>query len=153
MASKWAKRITSIEKRMWTSAELLAEEYRTEVLLPYCKKHNLRFVSAMGDFFFADSQGSHICDADDAKQHGLKMKQIFADLNHEVSRITCLGHLVEEIREKDLESKPTELCPKCKSNPATEPHSCPYQADVNNDPDPECCTCCSACEHECAMDI
>lgn len=32
------------------------------------------------------------------------------------------------------------------------PHSCPYQADVNNDPS-IVCTCCDACQQNCADDI
>lgn len=32
-------------------------------------------------------------------------------------------------------------------------HSCPYQADIFNDDDPEYCSCCPYCEEQCAMDI
>lgn len=35
----------------------------------------------------------------------------------------------------------------------TPTHSCPYQEDVNNDPDPEYCCCCEECTRECAADI
>lgn len=39
------------------------------------------------------------------------------------------------------------------ANPATdEEHSCPYDEDVNDDPEPKC-TCCSDCAAECAADI
>ena len=31
-------------------------------------------------------------------------------------------------------------------------HTCPYQEDVNNDSE-FTCNCCTACTHECAMDI
>lgn len=34
-----------------------------------------------------------------------------------------------------------------------EPHSCPYQSDVNDNGDPAHCTCCSECAAECAADI
>lgn len=44
-------------------------------------------------------------------------------------------------------------CCRCGVNPATEsPHTCPYQADVNNNDEPHC-DCCSDCQHECRMDI
>ncbi len=33
-----------------------------------------------------------------------------------------------------------------------EEHSCPYQADVNNDPE-AMCSCCPHCTQECANDI
>lgn len=43
---------------------------------------------------------------------------------------------------------------RCKKNEATEKyHPCPYQSDVNNDPDPEYCNCCDECEFQCAQDI
>ena len=40
---------------------------------------------------------------------------------------------------------------KCQ-NPATAPHTCPYQDEINGD-DETLCTCCESCEHSCAMDI
>lgn len=44
-------------------------------------------------------------------------------------------------------------CQSCgKNNGTDELHSCPYNADINNDDSP-CCNCCSDCCHECAMDI
>ncbi len=43
-------------------------------------------------------------------------------------------------------------CERCEKNAATSPHSCPYQADVNEDSE-TLCTCCEDCEYECAMDI
>ena len=33
-----------------------------------------------------------------------------------------------------------------------EPHSCPYQEEINNDAS-ETCYCCPECEQECAWDI
>lgn len=41
----------------------------------------------------------------------------------------------------------------CINPPSAKRHSCPYQADVNNDDDPKHCRCCENCTHECAMDI
>lgn len=45
-----------------------------------------------------------------------------------------------------------EYC--CDNHPhiETEPHQCPYQTDVGDDPD-FLCTCCDDCFHQCAMDI
>lgn len=64
---------------------------------------------------------------------------------------------IERLRTKDNRTSAEveikiEKCPNCSVNDATEPHSCPYRADINNDPD-SLCTCCADCEHECAMDI
>jgi hypothetical protein len=44
-----------------------------------------------------------------------------------------------------------EMC-KCGVNQATEPHTCPYAEDINEDYETKC-TCCESCEQECAMDI
>ena len=35
---------------------------------------------------------------------------------------------------------------------AQEPHTCPYQSEINDDKT-TLCTCCDDCAHECAMDI
>jgi hypothetical protein len=45
------------------------------------------------------------------------------------------------------------LCPKCNKNPQTKPHACPFASEIDEDNNPEYCTCCEECEHECAMDI
>ena len=45
----------------------------------------------------------------------------------------------------------TEKC-RCGKNEATEPHTCPYAEDINDDYE-SLCSCCDACVHECAMDI
>lgn len=49
----------------------------------------------------------------------------------------------------------TEMCSGgfCKGkNAATEPHTCPFAEEINDDYD-SLCTCCDECAHECAMDI
>jgi hypothetical protein len=40
----------------------------------------------------------------------------------------------------------------CTCDRGYELHSCPYQADINNDDTP-CCNCCPYCEDQCAWDI
>jgi hypothetical protein len=44
-----------------------------------------------------------------------------------------------------------EMC-KCGRNPASEPHTCPYAADVHDDEE-TLCNCCDECTQECADDI
>lgn len=45
------------------------------------------------------------------------------------------------------------LCPSCKRNhKSTYKHTCPYAEEMSDDHFTKC-TCCSDCEHECAMDI
>ena len=55
--------------------------------------------------------------------------------------------------EQPKETKPDEYkCGKCER--ASEGwHRCPYQADINDNCDPEYCHCCPDCQYECAMDI
>ena len=45
-----------------------------------------------------------------------------------------------------------DMC-RCGNNPATELHSCPFAEEINGNDDPEFCTCCDDCRHECCMDI
>ncbi len=40
----------------------------------------------------------------------------------------------------------------CRNEASEEPHGCPYQENVNNNPDFEC-KCCEECMHQCCMDI
>ena len=44
------------------------------------------------------------------------------------------------------------LCERCKKNPATVPHPCPYADEIGSDNE-TLCTCCEECQHRCAMDI
>ena len=45
-----------------------------------------------------------------------------------------------------------DMC-RCGKNPAKELHSCPFAEEINGNDDPEFCTCCDDCRHECCMDI
>lgn len=45
-----------------------------------------------------------------------------------------------------------EKCERCSKNEKTEPHTCPYKEEINDDYE-SLCTCCKDCEHECLMDI
>lgn len=47
----------------------------------------------------------------------------------------------------------SKLCPKCKKNLATGLHGCPYAEEVNNNTNPEYCTCCKECEQVCADEV
>jgi hypothetical protein len=45
-----------------------------------------------------------------------------------------------------------ERCEEEGHAPTAAPHTCPYQYDVNDDPEFRC-VCCAECETECADDI
>lgn len=50
----------------------------------------------------------------------------------------------------DKKLKVVKLC-KCGKNPATEPHTCPYDEEIFDSK--KLCTCCEECQHECLMEI
>ena len=41
----------------------------------------------------------------------------------------------------------------CGNNLAEKPHSCPYSAQINDDNNPEYCTCCQDCHQKCRDNI
>ena len=45
-----------------------------------------------------------------------------------------------------------EKCESCGKNDATEPHTCPYAEEINNNSE-TLCNCCQDCVNQCAMDI
>lgn len=71
------------------------------------------------------------------------------ECDDEVAEIdAALAAAAREIGAEDAK----QCCQSCKKNQATALHSCPYQADVNND-DATRCNCCQDCEYECLMSI
>ena len=40
----------------------------------------------------------------------------------------------------------------CGPDKQVEPHACPYDCEINDDPR-VCCTCCEDCEQRCADDV
>jgi hypothetical protein len=43
-------------------------------------------------------------------------------------------------------------CSRCKTNDASDDHTCPYAEEINDDHE-SLCDCCADCENECCMDI
>lgn len=65
-----------------------------------------------------------------------------------------LGHLIAAIDPARAEPLPG-MCPgpHCRhANAAAEPHTCPFQVEINEDTE-TLCKCCDLCEGECADDI
>ena len=50
-----------------------------------------------------------------------------------------------------VRAKKVRLCESCNSNPASEPHPCPFSEEINGDETK--CTCCDSCTDQCAQDI
>lgn len=51
----------------------------------------------------------------------------------------------------DTKEETPGLC-RCGKNEATDPHTCPYKSEINDD-DETLCTCCADCTTECAYEI
>ncbi len=83
----------------------LAEEFRSEVLIPLCKKHQLRFTSGMGMYFFTTKKVTYIERDEDFENHPhLKdeLKPIFDLLDEEISHGQHFGYCVSDISSKDI---------------------------------------------------
>lgn len=109
----WVSSLKKIEARMWADAQNVADAYRVQVLIPFCRKHELTFVSGMGSYCFHqihipeddyNTYPGQVGDVQDAERKGLKMRQIFAVLDYEITRAQYVGYLVADITEEDLHS-------------------------------------------------
>jgi DNA-binding transcriptional ArsR family regulator len=102
--SKFYDELQSIQDRFNQEIEELADEVRTEVILPICKRYKMTFFSGNGRFFFIDKKGGYIELAEDARGesrravgHALKL------LNEEVARGQYLGYFVGDVEESKEE--------------------------------------------------
>ncbi len=102
--------LDNTEKEFDKSIQAAAENFRTNVMIPLCKKYNLSFTSGMGTFFFSDKNGNTFGDVVDLKKSKAKRAQelvpVLELLNHEVSHNQCFGYFVADIN-LDAEPKPT----------------------------------------------
>jgi hypothetical protein len=101
--SIYTKKAKSIEDAFVRSVEGLAADFRREVLVPLCKKHELRFLSGNGDYFFILKSGETIADPldDDFKRLPKSLQrpllQAFEVLNYEVGRDNRIGFYVMNV--------------------------------------------------------
>jgi len=85
----------------------LAKEYRTDVLLPLCRKHKLTYLAGNGTYFFfvkGDSEKS-ISNIDDAKVfgYGKILGEVFEDLDAEgLDGNDRFGYYIVDITRKDI---------------------------------------------------
>jgi hypothetical protein len=83
----------------------LAEEIRTEVIVPACKKWRMDFISGNGTFFFSKgdktySGGYGLTDSSFGPKFEKEMVPIFELLNTEVTHNQVLGYYVGDVRFK-----------------------------------------------------
>ena len=62
-----------------------------------------------------------------------------------------MGDILYNLSVEKIEEANTQGC-DCDDD-MIEPHSCPYQEDINGLEDNEFCTCCGECENECMQSI
>jgi len=57
------------------------------------------------------------------------------------------------MKEEEKQVDCSEHCNGCNGKGSEESHSCPYESDINNNPDENYCNCCDNCQQECCDDI
>lgn len=86
--------------------EQIAEQAHKEVVVPYCKKHDLLFLAGNGTWFFCQGiNGLGFSDEIDAQQLGFdpdEFLEVFQVLMMEVDHISVLGEWMNDYR-PDLE--------------------------------------------------
>lgn len=101
--------LQAIQLGYQTAIQALAGQYRAEVLVPFCKKYKLDFVSGNGTWFFidltqpCDSARSGFQDIEDAPRRVREvLRPVWNVLDFEVSRDDYLGYYVEEVRDGSM---------------------------------------------------
>jgi hypothetical protein len=91
--------------------EQLATEYRRDVLLLLCKKHQICFWSGMGDFYFCPmnddrTRSGATWAVGDEVQAGIERKRylipVLEVLNQEIEHGQYFGYFVQDVRPEDL---------------------------------------------------
>ena len=91
--------ITELREEFEDKVKRYADEYRLQVLIPFCRMHRVTFASGMGSWSFYDRKG----EPRDAKDQGFKyLKPIEEDLWVKVTGASSLGHYVSDVDEEDL---------------------------------------------------
>lgn len=80
-----AAAMTAIESSRDRAVDRLAKQVWREIVVPACRKHNLEFRAGMGVYLLSIPGGENLYDAEDAANHGFKLKRLFAALDIPVS--------------------------------------------------------------------
>jgi len=76
-----------------------ADEYRLQVLLPFCRMHRLTFVSGNGSWSFYDRRDRPVDSADPGFKYLAPLEN---ELNVEILGHHSLGHFMADVRFDDL---------------------------------------------------
>jgi hypothetical protein len=102
---RYVNRLTQIQSEYNTQFYALAEEVRTKVIIPICRRYHLTFTSGMGYIFFTGLDGMGYGDPRD-RDFPAKLKKVltpvFDLLNHRLSFNDCFGYYVADVRKEDL---------------------------------------------------
>ena len=100
--SKWIRNIEGSVNRMWDEISALGAQYRNQVLVPFCRRNNLVFISGMGAYaFFRGEQeiAYRLAPPDEIPKY---MQQVLKVLDTEIVVNSTFGEHIDDIREEDL---------------------------------------------------
>ena len=97
MATKYERALTQAQRAFNAQVARLAAEVRRDLVVPFCRKHKLEFLSGNGDYFFYSRNEitSHIGSADPAYEDS---HEVFQALDLPVHGHVNLGHYVMNVR-------------------------------------------------------
>lgn len=90
-------RVEEINAEACTKIDALADQWRTEVLIPWCRKHHLIVLIGNGSWCFYNQKGVAF---DGWEQK--KFQPIHDTLNQVIGHSAIFGYHVESVREEDL---------------------------------------------------
>jgi len=86
---------------------IIADNLRTQVIIPVCKRHKLEFLSGNGRYFFTTNHGTQVSDGqfitneEEGERYVRALKPVFELLDQEVTRDNPIGYYVEDVRKDD----------------------------------------------------
>ena len=102
------EQLAAIEKEAQRKVQALADTYRTQQLIPFCRRYKLTYLAAMGSTVFYNKKGYPVSSADlkSLDRATARIAKALAPIE-EFLNIECLGHndcfgfYIDEINEED----------------------------------------------------
>lgn len=105
-APKIKASINSLVDSLFAQVDVMAAQYRDEVMLPICRRLRLRYLAGMGETLFVsiDDEAVTIASAWDAKTLGYKsLVPVFETLGVEIVGNDVFGYRIDDITEEDVD--------------------------------------------------